>query len=117
MRRSWQQSSAVPVPLVWVGVKADPLGGDLHPCPQASFYCCLTLALRCFDDAVDAGLVLGAQLGVDLLDGLRAVDQLLQTGVELVVEGRGGPVGVEADAVSLGEDVEVVNQQLAGGGR
>ena len=39
-----------------------------------------------------------------------AVDELLQAGVQLVVEGRGGPVGVERDAVFTGEGIEVVDQ-------
>src|SRR5665811_1385325 len=72
---------------------------------------------RLFDDGVDAGLVLGTQLGVDILRRLRAIDELLQTGVQLVVEGRRWPVGVEGEAVSLRKDIEVVNQQLAAGDR
>src|SRR5674476_795893 len=82
-------AAVIGVPVRWRGwaeVKTDPLGGGLHLCPQASFSCCVAVALRCLDDAVDAGLVLGAQLGVDSLDRLGAVDELLQTGVQLVVE-------------------------------
>src|SRR6185312_11305240 len=64
-------------------------------------------------DGVDAGLVLAAQFGENGLRRLGAVDELLQAGVQLVVEGRRGPVGVEADAVLPGEGVEVVDQLLA----
>src|SRR5664280_2538065 len=98
-------AAVIGVPVRWRGwaeVKTDPLGGGLPFSPQGRFSCCVAVALRCLDDAVDAGLVLGAQLGVDILGRLGAVDELLQAGVQLVVEGRRWPVGVEGYAVSLG---------------
>src|SRR3954470_9645624 len=64
------------------------------------------------DDLVDAVLVLGAELLVHRGRVLGAVDELLQTGVQLVVEGRRGPVGVVRDAVSTGEGVEVRDELL-----
>src|SRR5688572_29087154 len=60
-------------------------------------------------------VVVGLELARRLLDGERAVDEALHARVEVVVEGRRRPVGVEGQAVTVQHRVEQRDERLGVG--